>query len=43
MKPILQILPLTILMVGVVWVIWRGMRKDVHDRDTGGSDIADGD
>ena len=33
MKPLLQLAPLALLLIGVVWVVWRGMRTKPDDTD----------
>lgn len=35
--------PLGLLLIAVIWIVWRGLRQDTHTHDTGGGDGADAD
>ncbi len=39
LKPILQVAPLVLLLLGAIVVVWRGMKRrpdDTHNRASGG-------
>jgi len=38
MDVLLGLGPLVLLLIGVAWIVWRGLRSDTHTHDTGVSD-----